>query len=254
MKDNMLQRRGAFLFIGAATLTLAVAVAGGRVASAQGPQEGSPQATAAFDMTGYWVSVVNEDWRWRMVTPPKGDVASVPLNDAGREAANNWDEATDGSCLAYGAGGLMRIPTRIRIMWESDDVMMVETDAGMQTRRYMFAAGAAPGARSLQGFSKAEWERLGGGRGRPPVGGNLKVVTNNLSGGWLRKNGVPYSQDAVVTEYWDTFMAPNDDRWLLVTTIVDDPTYLNQPFYTSTHFKYEPDGSKWDAVACRNVG
>jgi hypothetical protein len=124
-------------------------------------------------------------------------------------------------------------------------------DAGVQTRRLMFAAEAQPGARSLQGFSKAEWERVGGGRGGAAQGGNLKVVTNNLTAGWLRKNGVPYSQNAVVNEYFDRFRAPNGDEWLVVTTIVEDPMYLNQPFVTSTHFKKEPDGSKWSPTPCK---
>jgi hypothetical protein len=119
----------------------------------------------------------------------------------------------------------------------------------------MFAATAQPGARSLQGFSKAEWERVGGGGrgGAAAQGGNLKVVTNNLTAGWLRKNGVPYSQNAVVNEYFDRFAAPNGDQWLVVTTIVEDPMYLNQPFVTSTHFKKEPDGAKWSPTPCKPV-
>jgi hypothetical protein len=78
-------------------------------------------------------------------------------------------------------------------------------------------------------------------------------VTTNHSGGWLRKNGVPYSQDAVITEYFDRFRSPNGDEWFSVTTIVDDPTYLNQPFVTSSHFKKEADNSKWAPAPCRNV-
>ena len=100
-----------------------VAVAGGARTVAQGQQAPAPAAQppatprgrAPIDLTGYWVSIVNEDWRWRMVTPPKGDVASVPLNAEGTKVANAWDPATDGSCLAYGAAGLMRIPTRLNI-------------------------------------------------------------------------------------------------------------------------------------------
>jgi hypothetical protein len=200
-----------------------------------------------IDLTGYWVSIVTEDWRWRMVTPPKGDLASVPLNEAGRKVANSWDPATDGSCLAYGAGAGMRNPTRLHVSWESDQVLKIEMDAGAQTRRLLFDPKARPGPRSLQGFSKAVWERTGG-RGQ---GGNLKVVTTNLTAGWLRKNGVPYSQDAVVTEYFDRFTTPNADEWLVVTTTVEDPTYLTQPFVTSTHFRREPDPAKFRPTACK---
>src|SRR5688572_16334639 len=148
-----------------ATVALSVSLAPGLLAqrgqgAAPAAPPPTPQAAAPIDVTGYWVSVVNEDWRWRMVTPPKGDVASVPLNDAARKVADSWDPASDGSCLAYGAGAGMRNPTRLHITWDGDNVLKIDMDAGVQTRRLMFAADAQPGARSLQGFSKAEWERV----------------------------------------------------------------------------------------------
>jgi hypothetical protein len=249
------------LLIGAAALAVAIGstvAAQGPPAAPQGPPL-SPWASAPIDLTGYWVSVVNEDWRWRMVTPPKGDYASVPMTDEARKMADTWDVSKDGSCMAYGAAGLMRIPTRVHITWEGDNVLKIETDAGVQTRRLQFNKSAQPGPRSLQGFSLAEWERPGGGGGGggrggpPPPGGNLKVVTNNLTGGWLRKNGVPYSENAAVTEYFDRFAAPNGDQWFTVTTIVNDPKYLNQDFVTSTHFKKEPNGAKWSPAPCKNI-
>lgn len=231
-----------------------------QVASAV-PQPSSPKAAAPIDLAGYWVSIVDEDWRWRMVTPPKGDLASVPLNPRGEEAANSWDPATDGSCLAYGAAALMRMPTRLHIVWEGEKALKLDTDAGRQTRRFTFDSAAQPEAEhSLQGFSRAEWQFVASaGRGqaagvsqtqRSPSG-SLKVVTTNLSAAWLRKNGVPYSADATVTEYYDRFAAPNADEWMVVTTIVHDPTYLQTDFITSTHFRKEPTGKKWDPAPCR---
>jgi hypothetical protein len=243
----------------------------------------SPQAGAPIDLTGYWVAIVNEDWRWRMVTPPPKDSSSVPLNAEGRKVADAWDVSADGSCLAYGAAALMRMPTRLRISWESENVLRIETDNGLQTRRLLFDRSATPPAdRSLQGFSLAEWERPGrgrgpGGLGGPPAGGgasdgaragappaaggaagqtpnqgtgNLKVVTTQLSGGWLRLNGVPYSETATVTEYYDRFPV-GDQAWLAVTTIVSDPKYLTQDFVTSSHFRREPDGARWDPRPCK---
>ena len=247
-----------------AALAPAVLAQGGR-GGGPGPQATqSPQASAPIDLTGYWVSIVNEDWRWRMVTPPKGDVASVPVNGEGRKIADSWDPATDGSCLAYGAAALMRMPTRLHITWEKENTLKIDTDAGTQTRRLLFTAPAPPAVKSLQGLSRAEWERVAGrgaarggapGGGVPgggaPGGGNLKVVTTNLSGGWLRKNGVPYSDQATMIEYFDRFAAPGNSEWLVVTTAVTDPKYLTQEFVTSTHFRREPDGSKWDPTACR---
>lgn len=241
---------------------LAIAVVGSSlVLSAQGGRGGgpaqaplSPWAAAPVDLTGYWVSVVTEDWRWRMVTPPKGDFASVPLNQEGQKVGNSWDPATDGSCLAYGAAGLMRNPTRLHITWENERTLKIETDAGQQTRRFLFGTSQPPAQRSLQGYSTAEWEIAGaGGRGAPPGPrrGNLKVATTMLSGGWLRKNGAPYSENATMTEYYDRFAAPNGEEWLAVTTIVSDPKYLTQDFVTSTHFKREADGAKWAPKACK---
>jgi hypothetical protein len=234
---------------------------GGETPAAPPP---SPQAAAPIDLTGYWVAIVNEDWRWRMVTPPKGDYASMPLNDAGRKVADTWDISKDGRCEAYGAAALLRMPTRLRITWESDAVLRIDTDAGQQTRRLLFdKSRQPPTARSLQGFSLADWERparagggAGGGRGAgpqtgPAPGANLKVVTTRVTGGWLRKNGVPYSEEAVITEYFDRFATPTGDEWLAVTTIVTDPKYLNQDFVTSSHFKKETDGSKWSPSPCK---
>ena len=231
---------------------------GGAGRGAPAPQ--SPRDSAPIDLTGYWVSVVNEDWRWRMVTPPKGDYASVPLNAEARKVADAWDPSKDGSCEAYGAAGVMRIPTRLNISWEDAVTLKIETDAGRQTRRLLFDAARKPGGPpSLQGHSVAEWERPGGGgrggggagRGGAAPGGTARVTTTNLRGGWLRKNGVPYSEGTTLTEYFDRFAAPNGDEWLVVTTIVADAKYLTQDFITSTHFKKEPDGSKFAPVACR---
>jgi hypothetical protein len=226
-----------------------------------GPPPGPPpvpREAAPIDLTGYWVSIVNEDWRWRMVTPPKGDYPGIPLNPAGREVAEAWDPATDGSCRALGAPALLRMPTRLHITWEGDDVLKIETDAGRQTRELRFGAPPAGGPRTLQGHSVAEWARsLGRGRGRgpggpPPPGGSLKVVTTHLLPGWLRRNGVPYSEQAVVTEHFDRFPSPDGEEWFVVTTVVDDPRYLAGPFVTSSHFRREADGSRWDPLPCRN--
>jgi hypothetical protein len=219
----------------------------------------TPRAAAPIDLTGNWVSVVTEEWLWRMTTPRKGDYTSIPLSDEGRRVADQWDPSTDGSCKAYGAGGLMRIPTRLRISWRGDDALTVETDAGQQTRVLRFDRSQAPGTRTLQGQSLAEWEPIGGApvlrNGRaiaaPPQGGSLKVLTTNMTEGWLRKNGVAYSESASVLEYWDRVAFPNGDIWLIVTTVVSDPRYLLNDYTTSTHFKREADGSKWKPTPCR---
>jgi hypothetical protein len=220
------------------------------------PPPPTPRAAAPHDLTGYWVSFVTEDWRWRMTTPPKGDYISIPLSDEGRKIAFAWDPKTDGSCKAYGAAGVMHIPTRLRISWQGDEVLKVETDAGQQTRLLRFVPKEPPGPRSLQGFSVAEWEPLGvagvGRAGGPPPRA-LKVVTTNLAGGWLRKNGVAYSDQTTLVEHWDRVAFPNGDAWLTVSQYVSDPKYLTGEYTTSMHFKHEPDGSKWRPQPCRDL-
>ena len=220
----------------------------------------SPREAAPIDLTGQWVAIVNEDWRWRMVTPPKGDYASVPLNDEGRRVADQWDPSQDGACEAYGAAALLRMPTRLRIRWQGDDELVIETDAGRQTRALDFVAPAAGAPRSLQGQSTAKWTTppqagggpglAGAGGGPVQTGGYLAVNTSNLLPGWLRRNGVPYSEDAAVTEYFARFAAPNGDEWLMVTTIVDDPRYLTQRFIVSNHFRREAEGGRWNPRPC----
>lgn len=238
----------------------------------------TPKAAAPIDLTGNWVSVVTEDWRWRMLVPRKGDYSSIPLNPEGRKAADTWDPgkiATDG-CKPYGAAAIMRVPGRLRISWTDDTTLRIDTDAGQQTRLLRFeasavrqsSAGSESGrgtpqndlsTRTWQGRSLAQWEQITarGGLGvslqqAPPRVGSLKVVTDNVRAGYLRKNGVPYSENAVITEYFDRVSAYGDD-WMTVITIVDDPQYLTQQFITSSHFKREPDGSKWMPAACEQA-
>lgn len=285
-----------------AALTSSVLVAAA-VAQPPGPPQPprSPRAAAQADLTGNWVAQVTEDWRWRMITPPKGDYASVPLNARGRQAADAWDPAADAAageeCRAFGAGGLMRLPTRLRIAWQDDATLRIETDAGQQVRALHFDAAAKPAAApSWQGHSIASWLGVpaaanpfgglvaptqeaaaargaagappaasrgpAGGAGAasatprgdaqptPPVArGSLKVVTTSLRPGYLRKNGVPYSERAVVTEYYDRFEMFGRD-YLQVVTVVDDPVYLTTPFVVSNHFKREDDDSKWHPTPC----
>jgi hypothetical protein len=236
-----------------------------------------PRAAAPIDVTGYWVSLVTEDWLYRMVTPAKGDTASVPLNNQGKQAAAAWDPAKDEAageqCKSYGAAAIVRVPGRLHIEWQDDKNLKIDFDAGTQTRILHFGGTPpASGDAGYQGYSVASWEGLGrGGRGvfglpgggagltggpevakgPPPVRpGSLKVVTTHMKPGYLRKNGVPYSANTVLTEYFDKVTEPDGETLLIVSTIVDDPQYLNQQFLTSTHFKKEPDGAKWNPSAC----
>jgi len=246
----MLLRRLLPVALAFAAATASVAQQAQRAPAAPPP---TPKQQAPNDLTGYWVSVITEDWRWRMMTAPKGDYASVPLNDAGRKAADAWDREADikngNECRPYGAGGIMRVPGRLHVTWADDATLKIETDAGTQVRLFHFGAFARAAAASWQGNSAASWQMVGAVRGSPPTGGSLKVVTTGAKSGYLRWNGVPYSEDAVITEHFDRYAAFGDE-WLTVTTIVEDPKYLNQPFIVSTDFKREATGAKWHPTPC----
>ena len=250
------------------------------------PPARSPRDAAQVDVTGNWVAQITEDWRWRMITPPKGDYASVPLNQLGRQVADGWDPAADAAageaCRPFGAGGIMRLPTRLKVAWADEKTLRIETDLGLQVRVLHFdraapADGGAElagtfgrrvarcaaaresvrcagrpypgsGGRARAGGGRAAWG--GAPRAAPPVTrGSLKVVTTNVRAGYLRKNGVPYSERAVITEYYDRFAMFGND-YLQVVTIVNDPTYLTTPFVVSNQFKREPDDSKWNPTPC----
>jgi hypothetical protein len=232
--------------------TLATLLSAAILPHASGQGRGAPagppstsKASAPIDLTGYWVALVTEDWRWRMLTPPKGDYSRVPLTEPARKIADAWDPAADeaagNQCRSYGAAAIMRIPARFHITWQDENTLRVDSDNGMQTRLFHFGSPpASPGERTWQGNSTAEWQR--------PA--SLKVATTNMRSGYLRKNGVPYSESASVTEYFDIAPIPNGGQALLVTTIVEDPQYLQGPYIVTSQFKKEGDGSKWDPTPC----
>ena len=277
---------------GSATLLIVTGLAVSAAFAQRGPGGGNPRQAAPIDLTGYWVSVVSEDWRHRMATPRPGDYESIPLSGAGRRAAGEWDLEADNAaglqCKAFGVGGIIRQPGRLNVSWENDTTLKIDFDAGTQTRLLHFDANApVPAEKTWQGHSFARWQTPpgggrrgrgggagavadpeglvaagGGGRGQrggpPPAasiydGGSLEVTTTSFREGYLRKNGVPYSEDASITEYFHLLPTqPNGDEWLLVVTVIEDVN-LSQPYYLSTHFKREPDGDNFNPTPCRTA-
>jgi len=221
---------------------------------------GPARDIAPIDLTGQWVSIVTEDWRFRMVTPGKNDFPGLPLNGAARAAADAWNPATDeaegNACKAYGVGGIMRMPNRLRISWDNDSTLEIQIDTGRQERLLHFdsvpEAGDEP---TWQGNSEAQWLLHGGGFGfgQPQAAtdnGTLKVTTTGMRAGYFRKNGVPYSADAVLTEYFDILNQHDGTQWLVVLSVLDDPTYFTTPIITSTNFRRQTDRSGWDPQPC----
>ena len=244
---------------------------------------------APIDFTGTWASVVTEDWQWRFVTPIVGDYTGVPLNADGDRLARQWNPDADvkagQQCKGFGAAGINRLPTRLQVSWVDDNTMKLDFDLGTQSRLVYFDRAKAAGARSLQGHAIGEWVDLpaagrGGPVGQPPGGaragapapaagaapagarggraggpagpraGGLKIVTTNLLPQYLRQNGVPVSDKAVVTEYLDVVPAPDGSQWLVLKTQVEDPTYLSGWYQVSSNFKKEANAAKWSPTPC----
>jgi hypothetical protein len=256
MSHEILRKCTAFLLAVMAAVWLAAPATIHAQRGVRGAVPAAARQAAAIDLTGYWVSVITEDWKFRMVTPKKGVYETLTLNAEGRRVGDAWDPARDEAageqCRAYGAANIMRLPGRLHITWENDNTLRIDTDAGTQTRLFHFgAAAASAGEPTWQGQSVAEWEYAPGGReaGQPRLG-NLKVVTSNMRPGYVRKNGAPYSKNAVVTEYYDLNTMPNGDQWLTVTTKVDDPLYFSRPYLTSSDFKKLPDANGWNPTPC----
>jgi hypothetical protein len=250
-----------------ALVVLVACLASTALAAQEGRGRGAaptPRVAAPIDLTGYWVSLVTDDWRWRMVTPPKGDVLYLPVNDEGKRVAESWDPAKDESageaCRAYGAGGIMHLPGRLHITWENDTTLKLETDTGQQTRIFSFGDSRPAGDATWQGSSAATWELPTGGRGRGrggPAAANpgrpgtsLRVETTHMRPGYYRRNGVPYGANARMTEWFTTVTEPDGNTYLLVTKLLEDPQYMNGPYVRTVQFKKQPDANGWNPTPC----
>jgi len=218
-----------------------VAANGGRgrgVAVAKTPKESAP-----IDLTGYWVSIVSEDWRFRMLTPPKGDFPDFLLTPEATKTANAWDpvkdEAARDHCKAYGAPNIMRVPGRFHITWADDRTLKLETDAGTQTRLLTFAPAGQAGPASRQGTSLAQWERNA-----------LRVETSNLLPGYLQYNGVPFDGNLKMVEHFDVIREPGGEIWLIDDAVLTDPGILVRSHKRSTHLRKQADNKGWDPQPC----
>jgi hypothetical protein len=255
-------------------LALLVSLGAQSLAHAQGrrtPAGPPPTAKAAvpIDFTGYWVSVITADWVYRMVTPRPGDYSGVPLNPAGLQVMAAWDPTKDTAageqCKSYGAPAIMRVPEHLHVTWQDEQTLKIDTDAGQQTRLLHFVPSMADehGPASWQGYSVAQWElrRPGGGAfaARKPVWATLKVTTTDLKAGYLRKNGVPYSENAMVVEYFNLIQDSHDPQQsdgaslMVVSSVVTDPLYLSSPFVTDDNFQKLSGAAGWEPSACSAI-
>src|SRR5262245_28403482 len=175
-----------FLFLAVAVLiatSLGVLAQGGRGAAGQAaaPAAGA-RAAAPVDLTGYWVSLVTEDWIERMSpdSPPSGVRGGRGGPGGGGGGGGRGGGGAPAvptgpgseQCRVYAAGGSLRVPGRLNITWADDNTLKIEMDAGTQTRLFHFNSTVPAGTpKSLQGYSVATWEVGGGGRGGGGFGG-----------------------------------------------------------------------------------
>jgi hypothetical protein len=147
----------------------------------------------------------------------------------------------------------MRLPGRLHISWDDASTLRIDLDTGTQTR-LLHLGGTRPASveATWQGYSVAEWQFVG--RGVAPAGqfrpGQLKVVTTRLRPGYLRKNGVPYGANAALTEYVAHLVDDDGTQYLAVTTMLDDPEYLLQPWVRTSQFKKQTDAKGWNPTPC----
>lgn len=236
-----------------------------QVAGRQTPAVQTARARAAVDLTGTWVSVITEEWKYRMVTPPKGDYRGLVEGASGTlpggvritaeavRALRSWDPAKDEAageqCKGYGAAGVTRLPGKVRISWQDDNTLKVEFEAGNQVRLFRFGAAPPTGEPTWQGHSVAEWEYAVTAPGQSREG-NLKVATTHLRPQYSRKNGLPVSENAKLTDYLHVLTAPNGDPWLSWIGELDEPLYYQRPYHYSWQFKKVPDNSPWNPYPC----
>jgi hypothetical protein len=242
-------------------LILAIVLIAAPLAAHAQPGAPAPQppatgrAAAPIDLTGYWVSLVTDDWRYRMLTPPKGNFDYLPVTPEARKTIDAWDPAKDEAageqCKGYGAVGVMRMPGRLNITWENDTVLKLEADAGTQTRRFFFANAPAAAAPTWQGTSSARWGRpfTPSAEGLSPQG-ELRVTTKGMRPGYIRKNGIPYSGNAALSEYFVRLVDDDGQQYLAVTQMLEDPQYLVQPIIRTMLFRKQADGAGWNPTPC----
>jgi hypothetical protein len=273
----MSARAALAIVLGSLSLLAAPAQAG----RGQGVAVLDAMSSAPVDLTGYWTAVLTEDWHVRMFTAPKGDFGSgasgavaqvvvgrlgvganpaedgnIPYNLTGAQAALAWDPARDATegqpCKAYGAPGIMRQPTHLRITWADENTLKFEADFGTQTRLFHFVPSSPAPEPTLQGHSTASWLSMGGGGGQARFerGGALKVVTTHLQPGYYWNNGMPYTANAVLKENFFLLTLPAGATWMTVTQMVEDPEYLTEPYVVNYHFRKLPDGSQWNPTPC----
>jgi len=195
----------------------------------------SAPAFAQVDFTGEWAPRFYEDQPERVAGPELGDYLGLPITDPARMRADTWNAAIqtlpEWQCRPHSADYIWRGPSNLHIWKEVDPVTREITAFHAEWLRsvdnvYYLDGRPHPSpnaAHTWAGFATAKWE-----------GNMLTVTVTHLKEGYVRRNGVPRSDLATVTEHWI-----RHGNWLTVVTIVNDPVYLSEPFIRSTDYELD---------------
>lgn len=197
---------------------------------------GTLPAFGQSDFAGVWNGLANEDKEPR--DPLPGEYAGVPLSEAGKFRANTWSAAIwtlpVWQCRPHPIGYWARSPHNILIQPEINPstrevvAFHVQMQESITATVYMDGRPHPPAnaLHTWNGFSTGEW-----------VGDTLKFTTTHLKASYLRRNGVEYSDEATMTQYW---MRRGDVlSWVQV---FNDPIYLTEPFIRISEFRLNPRG------------
>jgi glyoxylase-like metal-dependent hydrolase (beta-lactamase superfamily II) len=192
-------------------------------------------ASAQIDFSGEWAPRFWEDQPERVPGPELGDYLGIPISEAARERADTWDASIqtlpEWQCRPHSADYIWRGPSNLRISKEVDPVSREITAFHAEWLRSVDRAiyldgrphPPADALHTWAGFSTAKWD-----------GDMLTVTVTHLKEGYLRRNGLPRSDKATLTEHW----IRNGDL-LTVMTIVNDPVYLTEPFVRTTDYELD---------------
>lgn len=201
------------------------------------PLAAAAQTRVGFNMTGMWTAMYHEDELERTDPgSPAGDYLGMPINDEARLRADTWDadlvSVLEHQCIPHSAIYAMRAPSNLKISTIDDpasgQIVAFIVDGTYTGPRTIWMDGRPHpsefAAHTWSGFSTGAWE-----------GDTLRVETTHLKAGYLRRNGVMFSDQAVLTEFFDLH-----DKYLTLTSIVEDPVYLTEPLVRSESWVWNP--------------
>lgn len=207
------------------------------------------QALAQLNLVGYWNPIFHEDFEERIPGPAMGDYLGLPISDAARLRAESWDASLltvpEHQCKPHPSTYGFRGVGMLRI-WEDRDektqqLVKLDTHIAWQAQHREIWMDGRPHPSE---YARHTWQGFSTGRFEGDV---LVVETTHLKAAWIRRNGLPLSDRATMT---DRFYRHGD--LLTHVMIVEDPVYLTEPLVKTNGFELVPNGTM-DPYPCEIV-